>query len=301
MKKHIIWGLFSSMLLLVSVQFLSSGCTQVSTTTTSTTTTTTATTSTSLGTSTTTTTEGTTTTTAAGATTTTASGSTTSTTAGSTSHVVLAEVFTATWCYWCPYADRGIERLATEEGSDKIIVLEYHVNDAYAADGVSAVTSKYGVAGYPSVMFDGIVSKVGANPDSGDGTDYDQLCYDAYSAVLSARTTLDATVSISATLSVANRVASVSATVTNLGDNPLSDLVIHSVIYEDLEEAEYLFVVRDIMYTQEVTTLSAGASQLYSSNSATLTSEADVNNIAAVIFVQDSNTNQVLDSKEVAP
>lgn len=244
-----------------------------------------------------TTTTSTTTTTQVGTTTTTQAGATTTTTVA---HVVLAEVFTATWCVWCPYADKGVERLASEEGVDKLVVLEYHISDAYSVTGNSSRASYLGIQGYPTVVFDGTAKKVGANPDSGSGSDYEQLCYDAYKKVLTGRSTLESLISITGEATVANKIVSLNATLANVGNTTLSNLIANAVVYEDLGQSEFKFVVRNVLPSQEVSSLGVGASESYNVTSLALTSEANVSNIAVVVFVQKSDTKEILSSKKIS-
>ena len=42
---------------------------------------------------------------------------------------VLAELFTATWCTYCPLAQAAIDSLVEELGPDTVVALKYHVND----------------------------------------------------------------------------------------------------------------------------------------------------------------------------
>jgi thiol-disulfide isomerase/thioredoxin len=48
-----------------------------------------------------------------------------------TQRIVLAELFTATWCGFCPYATRAINELADQYGSSRLVVLQYHPKDGY--------------------------------------------------------------------------------------------------------------------------------------------------------------------------
>lgn len=213
--------------------------------------------------------------------------------------VVLAEVFTGTWCGWCPYADRAIETLATEQGSN-LAVLEYHVSDSHAVSDVSTKTNLYSISGYPTVIFDGTTTKAGANPDSGSGSDYEQLCYDAYSSTLTTRLAVGASVSITGEVTVASSIAAVSATVSNESSGTLSNFTINAVLYEDLNESEFRFVVRDILAPETVASLASGATETYSANSETLTG-VDTSNIGVIVFVQSSSDNEVLNARGVTP
>lgn len=297
-------------LLLIFSLYFSLGCmTTSSSTDTSTTTTSSSTTTEATETTSTTSPSGTTSSTSSSATTTTGSPTTTTTTSSTTTstgtgqtvaRTVLAEVFTGTWCGWCPYADVAIEQLATEEGSDTLVVLEYHVSDTFEANGATDRKNQYGVTGYPTVVFDGTTVKRGANPDNGDGTDYEQLCYEAYSSTLTTRQASSSVISISGSVNIANNTATVSATVTNEGGSGLSNVVIGAVIYEDLNESEFRFVVRSILSTETISSFAAGSSQSYT-KSGTLPAGVEASNCAAIIYTQRSSNNEILNAKEVSP
>lgn len=76
---------------------------------------------------------------------------------GSSERVVLAELFTADWCPYCPAQSFALNRLYDELGSDKIVVLEHHSSNSdplyLPASNTRRLT--YGNLGYPSALLDG--------------------------------------------------------------------------------------------------------------------------------------------------
>lgn len=72
---------------------------------------------------------------------------------------VLVEVSTGAWCSNCPGAARGVEDLVAN-GHD-VAVIEYHNGDPFANTASNYRNSYYGVSGYPTTTFDGVIQEVG--------------------------------------------------------------------------------------------------------------------------------------------
>jgi len=76
--------------------------------------------------------------------------------------IVVLEIGTGTWCPPCAAAARGAEGLAHKYPGE-VLVVEYHYGDAFSnADGGTRI-SFYGISGYPTAIFDGVVRHVGSN------------------------------------------------------------------------------------------------------------------------------------------
>lgn len=75
---------------------------------------------------------------------------------------IAMELFTASWCGYCPAADAAMEQIAEEEGSAGAVVIEYHVNDALSTGDGNVRDTYYGVTGTPTMFFDGVSKIVGA-------------------------------------------------------------------------------------------------------------------------------------------
>lgn len=78
--------------------------------------------------------------------------------------VVIAEEFTGTWCPYCPGAQMGLRNLKQEVG-DAVAIIAYHYNDPFSIPEVNVRVSYYGVTGYPTVIFDGVLRRVGGYPN----------------------------------------------------------------------------------------------------------------------------------------
>jgi thiol-disulfide isomerase/thioredoxin len=77
---------------------------------------------------------------------------------------VLAEDFTGTWCPYCPGAQMGLRNLKNEVG-ERVVIIAYHYNDPFSVPEVYTRVSYYGVTGYPTVWFDGVLRRVGGYPN----------------------------------------------------------------------------------------------------------------------------------------
>jgi hypothetical protein len=78
---------------------------------------------------------------------------------------VAMELFTASWCGYCPAADAAAEQMLSEEGRAGTVFIEYHVSDPLSNGDGTARQSYYGVSGTPTMIFDGISKVIGAGGD----------------------------------------------------------------------------------------------------------------------------------------
>jgi thiol-disulfide isomerase/thioredoxin len=94
-----------------------------------------------------------------------------------TDKVVLAEMFTATWCTVCAVAEPKLEQLSEEYG-DELAVLEYHPYQDTQGDifgiqeGHLRMTNYYGSDQFPTTVFDGVNMKVGISSEEDIYTAY---------------------------------------------------------------------------------------------------------------------------------
>lgn len=76
--------------------------------------------------------------------------------------VVVLEIGTGTWCQYCPPAANSAENLARKYPGE-VLVVEYHNGDIFANSESYARIALYGISGYPTAIFDGVVPHVGSN------------------------------------------------------------------------------------------------------------------------------------------
>ena len=76
-------------------------------------------------------------------------------------NMVLVEIMTGTWCYYCPGAAKGADDLVAN--GHRVAIVESHTGDSYANTYSNARKSYYNPSGVPAAYFDGTISVVGGN------------------------------------------------------------------------------------------------------------------------------------------
>lgn len=75
--------------------------------------------------------------------------------------MVALEIGTGTWCTYCPGAAMGADDLL--EAGCHVAVVENHNGDPFANSYSNARNSYYAITGYPTAIFDGLLSVVGGS------------------------------------------------------------------------------------------------------------------------------------------
>ena len=75
--------------------------------------------------------------------------------------LVVVEIATGTWCYYCPGAALGAEDLVEEFG-DAVAIIENHNGDNYANQYSNARNTFNNVGGIPDSRFNGLNAIVGS-------------------------------------------------------------------------------------------------------------------------------------------
>nr|NQU92872.1 T9SS type A sorting domain-containing protein [Bacteroidota bacterium] len=79
---------------------------------------------------------------------------------------VVIELFTATWCTYCPYAELGVEELH-EEFPNTLAVIAWHSTDDFAfPESEYRYDILCPISGLPSAVFDGLNQLIGGSPHS---------------------------------------------------------------------------------------------------------------------------------------
>jgi PKD repeat protein len=74
---------------------------------------------------------------------------------------VVVEIGTGTWCPYCPGAAMGADDLV--ENGCQVGNIEYHYDDTFENEASLARLSYYGITGYPTAYFDGVLNYVGGS------------------------------------------------------------------------------------------------------------------------------------------
>ncbi len=79
-------------------------------------------------------------------------------------------MFGSTWCGYCPNARAALEGMQGDYGDENLVVLYYHVNDAYSTSETQARATYYNVGGTPELDWDSVSEVIGAAPEGPDSS-----------------------------------------------------------------------------------------------------------------------------------
>lgn len=212
--------------------------------------------------------------------------------------MVLLEIGTGTWCQFCPGAAMGADDLLDE--GHNVAVIENHNGDTYAntySDYRNDIY--YGIGGYPTAFFDGVVSVIGGSNTTSMYTTYQPIA-DERAAIRSA---FDVDLWGSMT---APGEFDLLGTVTKLGPAMNQNVVLHIVlteshIMESWQGQDHLnFVTRLMMPDQFGTALDVvnndyiEVSESFTMDASWVTEECEL-----VYFLQDNDTKEILQGGKV--
>jgi len=80
----------------------------------------------------------------------------------------VAELETATWCGYCPYAENALSRIENDYGESELVIVSHHYNDSLMSNESLVRMGKYGVIATPTVIFSGNTYHQGGTPDVAD-------------------------------------------------------------------------------------------------------------------------------------
>ena len=211
---------------------------------------------------------------------------------GTTQRIVLAELFTATWCGPCSHATNAINKLA-EEYKSNLVVLQYHPQDGdpFGNDETDARISYYGITGYPTMIFDGTLEKVGGSINT----------YDSYKEIIKSALMRPTEVTISFTGTLQDFTADIA--LSNM--SPELSAKVRFVVYEKNipynapnGEKIFSFTVRKIL-NEEAVSLTAGQ-KVSISRTFQPQPEWETQNMGVAVFVQKDDTDEVLQAATFA-
>lgn len=202
---------------------------------------------------------------------------------------VVSEMFTATWCGYCPYAATAIHQLKNEVG-DSLGVIEYHSSNSdpfYIAESATRM-SYYGVGGYPTQIFDGTEEIVGGYAG----------VYNDYRNAFNTRKEIPSAFEIDLNIQYSSGSGEIYADVIPHGSIPAEwDTYLRYVLTEtDIEyswqsEDSLFWVVRDMLPNATGVSFTDAISD---TQSFTIDAGWDENNCEIVVLVQDDATGEVL-------
>lgn len=215
---------------------------------------------------------------------------------------VLGELFTATWCQFCPAADGAFARFEqnTSLFPNKFTMIEWHPNDGSDTLGNPDTQARIGyyggaVNGYPTGIFDGISVFGGGNADPNH-----TMCDQNYSRLINARpATSPIKLELDAKI-VNGQSTYASVNVTALDSVAgYSNLKVSAVVVENLKITEpnkgYMaWTGRDTILSKSIA-ISQGETKKFS-GSGNLDLTWHTADMGMVAFVQSDSTREVLQS-----
>ncbi len=208
--------------------------------------------------------------------------------------LVIIEVATGTWCQFCPGAAMGVDEMH-EEGLF-VGVIEYHNGDDYETTESAARIAYYGITGFPTAVFDGVISVVG-----GSAT---QSSYPTYLPKYETRIGVPSLFGIDAqyyNTGGNNYQVSIDAEMIETYPWLTNDIVLQVALTEShipenwLGQTEVNFVCRDMIPTENGTSLDfAGSATQSVILDFTIPSNYVMDNLELIVFIQDNTTQEIL-------
>ena len=210
---------------------------------------------------------------------------------------VMLQNFTYTTCPYCPYQASAIHQLKGETG-DSLVPAEHHcwsTSDPFRIVQNDTTASWYGVTGAPTSIIDGVVELVGGYTG----------VYDDIKAAYDERKVIPSPVEITDTGSfTGSNQLQLMTTVINHGDIPDSwDLRLKYILREtDIPyswetEDSIFWAVRKIQ--PNTAGIPFGSAVVDTQIFAIDTSNWDINNCYIAVYVQDQNSKEIFQAKEI--
>ncbi len=213
-----------------------------------------------------------------------------------TKRVVLAELFTGAWCGYCPFATQALRTMESNYERTEVVMLAWHIGDILEISDGSTRDGWYGVTGYPTAYFDGVLDEVGGST----GT------YNAYVNAYNQRTAKasDFRMTVEGGISPTDGKGDVWINITCVQTPMLANLKLHTVVFEDdygpynggNGETVHDFVAKEMIEGSAGTTITATAGDVkrfhYTIDGSSYAQDFD--QLGVIAFVQSHNSKEVL-------
>ena len=156
------------------------------------------------------------------------------TTTTGTSRNVLGELFTATWCGYCPGGVGAFDRITRDPAyfPTKTTMIEFHASGDHGnAAGVTR-SNLYGVSGIPTAIFDGYECFTGGSQNPNSTTPENH-----YKRIINARATKTSVIDISTFGSKDSKGGWINASVELVSPTPVRNLQVQFFVLEDIYPA----------------------------------------------------------------
>jgi hypothetical protein len=216
---------------------------------------------------------------------------------GTAREMVVLEIGTGTWCVYCPGAAMAADELI--ENGQNVGVIEYHNGDNYQTnESAYRLDTYYGISGYPTGWFDGVIVHVGGNASSS-----------IYATYLPLYETRAAKVSLFELNVVPQYTGGTmfdfSITAENIYQYPGQNVVLHAVAIESHIEVTWFimdeinFVCRKMMPDHLGTALDFTAQSTYQVDLSLDWNGWNVDEMGLVVFLLDNDTKEILQATKI--
>lgn len=211
---------------------------------------------------------------------------------GTERDMVMLEIGTGTWCQYCPGAAMGADELV--ENGQNVAVIEYHSGDSYeTTESAFRVSNYYGITGFPTSEFDGVITHVGGSQTVS--------LYETYLPYYEERSSKVSLFEISLDV-VMNGETDVTAQVMvdNIYPYPGDNIALQVVLTESHIPASWFglseinFVCRDMVPDQNGTAMDFSGSTTYENNFDISIAGYEKDNCEVIVFLQDNDSKEIL-------
>ncbi|MCF8303979.1 MAG: T9SS type A sorting domain-containing protein [Bacteroidales bacterium] len=211
--------------------------------------------------------------------------------------MVILEIATGTWCYYCPGSAMGADDLI--ENGDDVAVIEYHDGDPFANSYAASRINFYNVSGFPTAVFDGDITYVGGN--------HTQSLFNAYHNRYEYRKDIPSSFTLDIFGQAEGDDYSILLVAKKVADYDGSNLVAHLALTESHIEyswqgmSEVNFVERLMVPDQYGSEIDFSASNIqYVELDFTFDDEWVAENSELVTFIQDNDSEEIQQGAKVA-
>ena len=211
------------------------------------------------------------------------------------SHTVMGELFTGTWCGYCPAADNAFDGFINNASlfPGRLVVLEWHQGDIYAGDDQNRTLTYYSIGAYPTAIFDGTTKHVGGSSSAND-----PALVAKYQGMIDGRPTVS-NYAISADCDLINDyISMVYVNVTALATPTNNSMKVRAVVAEDVNtthnNGRLRWTARDTVFASDLS-IAANETKLLSGNGTIETSWV-IDKLSVVAYIQTDTTKEILQS-----
>lgn len=201
---------------------------------------------------------------------------------------VVAELFTASWCTYCPYADAALGQLADEKGLDNFCPVAWHSSSSdpfYTSEAAARMAYLGNIPGYPTCVFDASLWIVGGSSST----------YSTYSANYDIRRMFESPCTIDfLSKSYSGDKASVSVKV-KLEKNIAANSRVMIVLWEDkiyYNGRDYRFVERSQATPITLSITGAGQEEVCKAEF-TLNAGWEKSQLGVTVYVENTNPKEI--------